>query len=120
MAEHNELGKTGEEIAAGYLAEKGFEILAKNWRYKQKEIDIIARDGDFLVIVEVRTRSSASWEHPKESITKRKIRFLTEAAEEYIMKNNIMTETRFDVVTLIPAGNKWEIEHLKEAFYPLL
>ncbi len=120
MADHNELGQTGEEIAVEYLAKKGYEILATNWRHKKKEIDIIARDGDYLVIVEVRTRTTEMWEHPKESITKTKIRFLVDAAEAYIMKNDIMTETRFDVVTLIPSGNRWEIEHIKEAFYPML
>ena len=120
MADHNELGHTGEEIAVEYLANKGYEILATNWRHKQKEIDIIVRDGDYLVIVEVRTRTTEMWEHPKETITKTKIRFLVDAAEAYIMKNDIMTETRFDVVTLIPSDNRWEIEHIKEAFYPML
>ncbi len=120
MAEHNELGQTGEDIATEYLANKGYAILARNWRYKKKEIDVIARDGDYLVIVEVRTRMSNLWEHPKETITKAKIRFLVDAAEAYIMKMDIMTETRFDVVTLIPTNNSWEIDHIKEAFYPLL
>jgi len=120
MAEHNELGHTGEQIAVEYLANKGYEILKTNWRHKKKEIDIIARDGDYLIIVEVRTRTSELWEHPKETITKAKIRFLVDAAEAYIMKNDIMTETRFDVVTLIPTVDRWEIEHIKEAFYPPL
>ena len=56
MAKHNELGKKGEEIAAQYLSEKGYEILERNWRNRHKEIDIIAKDGNELVIVEVKTR----------------------------------------------------------------
>jgi len=120
MAEHNELGRTGEEIAAEYLAGKGYEILAANWRIKHKEIDLIARDGDYLVIVEVKTRTTDGWENPKEAITNKKIRNLVNAAEAYIMINDVMMETRFDIVTLIPAGDGWEIEHVKEAFYPPL
>ncbi len=120
MAEHNELGHKGEEIAAEYLTDKGYEILAYNWQFKHKEIDIIARDGDYLVIVEVKTRSSDGWENPREAVTNKKIRFLIDAAEEYIMKNDVMMETRFDIVTLIPSGDSWEIEHIKEAFYPTL
>jgi putative endonuclease len=120
MAEHNELGHTGEEIAAGYLARKGYEILAMNWSYDHKEIDLIARDGDYLVIVEVKTRSSDGWENPKEAVTNKKIRNLVDAAENYIIMNDIMMETRFDIVTLIPHQDGWEIEHIKEAFYPPL
>ena len=56
MAEHNELGKLGEELATQFLTEKGYEILEKNWRNKHKEIDIVAKDGNELVIVEVKTR----------------------------------------------------------------
>ena len=120
MAKHNELGHTGEEIAAGFLAKKGYEILEMNWRHDHKEIDIIARDGDYLVIVEVKTRTSDGWENPKEAITNKKIRNLVDAAEAYIMLKDIMLETRFDVVTLIPHQDKWEIEHIEEAFYPPL
>ena len=120
MSEHNELGQTGEEIATEYLTSKGFEILASNWRHNHKEIDLIARDGDYLVIVEVKTRTSDGWENPRDAITNKKIRFLVDAAEAYIMQNDVMLETRFDIVTLIPSGNGWEIEHIKEAFYPPL
>ena len=120
MADHNELGQTGEEIAAEYLVGKGYDILEVNWRHKHKEIDLIARDGDYLVIVEVKTRMSDGWENPREAVTNKKIRFLVDAAEAYIMKNDVMLETRFDIVTLIPSGDGWEIEHIKEAFYPML
>ena len=120
MAEHNELGHTGEKIAADYLKAKGYEILAANWQFKHKEIDLIARDGDYLVIVEVKTRSSDGWENPREAVTNKKIHFLIDATEAYIMKNDIMLETRFDIITLIPSGDEWEIEHIKEAFYPTL
>lgn len=120
MAQHNELGKTGEEIAARYLSEKGFEIVARNWRYNKKELDLIAFDNDRFVVVEVKTRTTDGWEHPKEAITKNKIRFIVEATEAYIIQHDIKEEVRFDVVTLIPVGNDWQIEHIVEAFYPEL
>ncbi|NPA38125.1 MAG: YraN family protein [Chlorobi bacterium] len=118
MAQHNDLGHTGEDIAAEYLLGKGYELLEKNWKSGHKEIDLIFRDGDYLVIVEVKTRSSDGWESPKEAVTNKKIRNIIDAAEEYILLNDVMMETRFDIVTLIPHQDRWEIEHIKEAFYP--
>ncbi|MCU4163910.1 YraN family protein [Carboxylicivirga caseinilyticus] len=118
MADHNELGKVGEEVAARYLAEKGFVIVERNWRYNKKELDLIAYDDNQLVIIEVKTRTSDGWEHPKEAITTSKIRFIVEATEAYIIENDIDNEVRFDVVTVIPDNGDWEIEYLKEAFHP--
>jgi len=120
MANHNELGKTGEAIAAKYLEKKGFTILECNWQYNHKEIDLIAMHDGYLVIVEVKTRTSDGWENPKEAITKGKIRFIVEATEAYIHKMDIENEVRFDVVTLIPNGDDWIIEHIDEAFHPTL
>lgn len=120
MAEHNELGQKGEDIAVSYLVDKGYDILETNWRYKQKEIDIIARQDDVLIIVEVKTRMTDGWEHPKETITNAKIRFIIDATEAYITQTDSMLETRFDVITLIPNGDSWEIEHIPEAFHPQL
>ncbi|TAJ13559.1 endonuclease [Marinilabiliaceae bacterium JC017] len=120
MAEHNRLGEKGEDIAAEFLADKGYRILARNWRFKQKEIDLIAQKDDFLVIAEVRTRSTDGWENPKDSITNAKIRFLVDATEAYIIGNDVELEVRFDVITLIPRGKGWKIEHIEEAFHPQL
>ena len=120
MAEHNELGKTGEALAAEYLEKKGFEILERNWKYNHKELDLIAMHNDYLVIIEVKTRTSDGWENPKEAITNGKIRFIVEASEAYINETNIENEVRFDVVTLIPKGKDWIIEHIDEAFHPSL
>ena len=120
MADHNELGKKGEVIAAEYLEGEGFRIVERNWRYNKKEIDLIAFDEDRFVVIEVKTRTTDGWEHPKEAITVSKIRFLVEATEAYIMQNDIQEEVRFDVVTLIPQNGGWKIEHIKEAFYPTL
>ena len=119
MADHNELGKLGEQIAADYLQNKGFRIIARNWRFKHKEVDIIAFDNDCLVIVEVKTRTSSGWEHPRESITPAKIRFIVHAAEQFIKQNKIDNKVRFDAVSVMPKSkenNEWEIEHIEDAF----
>ena len=117
MAEHNELGKQGEQVAADYLREKGLKIIARNWRFKHKEVDIIAIDGDYLVVVEVKTRTSSGWEHPRESITSTKIRFLIHATEEFVQKHKMDQKIRFDVVSVMPLENeKWDIEHIEGAF----
>ncbi|MBR8537134.1 YraN family protein [Carboxylicivirga sediminis] len=118
MAQHNELGKTGEAIAADYLEEKGFDILERNWQYNHKELDLIGMHDDYLVVIEVKTRTSDGWENPKEAITNSKIRFIVEATEAYINETGIDNEVRFDVVTLIPNGEEWDIEHIEEAFHP--
>ena len=117
MAEHNELGKKGEQVAADFLQEKGYKIIARNWHFKHKEVDIFAFDHDCLVVVEVRARTSSGWEHPRESITPAKVRFLVHATEEFVQKNLIENKIRFDVVTVIPIDDdKWDIEHIKNAF----
>ena len=116
MAQHLELGKQGEQIATDYLREKGYKIIARNWRYKHKEVDIIAFDNDILVVVEVKTRTSSGWEHPRECITPSKIRFLVHATEEFVQKNMIDNKIRFDVVSVMPVDEKWDIEHIEDAF----
>ena len=121
MAKHNELGKLGEQAAYEYLLSKGYRIIARNWRFIHKEVDIIAYDNDELVIIEVKTRSSNSseWEHPRDSITSGKIRFLILAAEKYIIQNKIDNNTRFDLICCIAQdNNKWDIEHIVDAFSP--
>jgi putative endonuclease len=119
MAENTELGRKGEEIACAYLAKKGFQIKERNWRYKNGEIDIIAIDGKEMVIVEVKTRSAIIYEEPRDSISDKKIRFLVNAAEEYIFETDYYGDTRFDIVSIKWYGEgKYEIEHIPEAFYP--
>jgi putative endonuclease len=118
MAEHNDLGKEGEERAVAFMAREGYEILEQNWMYNHKEIDLIACKDNLLIIVEIKTRSTDDWEHPEEAITDRKIRYLVDATEAYIIENDLDMEVRFDVISVIPHGREWKIEHIKEAFYP--
>lgn len=120
MAEHNELGKQGEEMAVAHLKKKGFAIIETNWRFGKDEIDIIASNKDNLVIVEVKTRSSAAFGEPAEFVNKNKQRFLVRAAQCYVERKNIPLEVRFDIVSIILSKTKEELTHLENAFYPVL
>lgn len=119
MAQHNDLGAKGEEIAFHYLLKKGYKIKKRNWRFAHYEIDMVALDKNELVIVEVKTRSAAIYEEPRDTISKQKIRFLTNAAQAYIEENEIDLETRFDVVFIKWYGEgKYDLEHIEGAFIP--
>ncbi len=118
MANHNELGNIGEERAQAYLSSKGFHIRHTNWVNGKLELDIVAEKDDLLVIVEVKTRSTETFEHPQEAITNRKIRNIVNAAHEYIFQFNWHGETRFDVISVMPNGQSFTIEHIEDAFLP--
>jgi putative endonuclease len=118
MAEHNKLGKEGEEIACEYLINKSFKILEKSWRYKHKEIDIIAQDNNCLVFVEVKTRTENYWGNPEEFVTKSKQKFLINAAEAYIEEINFDGNARFDIISIVIKNGIEDINHIQEAFYP--
>jgi len=114
----HELGRRGEEIAKEYLRSIGYEILEENWFWQHLEIDIIAKDGKELVIVEVKARGTDSYEHPSEAVSSRKIRFLVNAAEAYIFQKDVNLDTRFDVISIIFYKGGYKLEHFKDAFYP--
>jgi putative endonuclease len=118
MNKAHELGRKGEELAVEHLRSLRYEILALNWRSHHLELDIIARDGNELVIVEVKARGTDSYEHPVEAISNKKIRFLVNAADAYIRENDINMDTRFDVISIVFYGGGFDIEHFKDAFYP--
>ena len=116
MAEHNDLGKLGEERAQAYLSSKGYHIRHCNWFCDKLELDIVAEKDGWLVIVEVKTRSTETFEHPQEAITIKKIRNLVNAAYEYIFQFDWEGETRFDIISVIPHGQSFYIEHIEDAF----
>ena len=118
MAKHNELGKQGEEIAAQYLIEKGYEIVERNWRNKHKEIDIIAKDGKFLVIVEVKTRQTDEYGNPDIAVTRKKQRLIISAANAYLFQKKLDIDTRFDIISIIFKDGEPVIEHIEDAFLP--
>jgi len=114
------LGKTGEEQAKLYLQKNNYTILETNWRYKKYEIDIIAEMSEKLIIVEVKTRSSSDFGNPEIFVDKKKQKFLISATNAFIEKNNIAKEVRFDIVSVLYSNNNFTIEHLPDAFYPVV
>ncbi len=120
MADHNKLGKDGEDAAVGYLLQKGYRILHTNWRKGRFELDIIARTDDELVIVEVKTRSADYWMNPEEAVDKQKIRHIVTATDIYIKSFDIDLPARFDIISITGVYPHFEIDHLEDAFYPPL
>jgi len=120
MAEHNLIGKKGEENAIKYLQANGYKIRHCNWRFKKNEIDIICEENNLLVVVEVKTRTSEYFENPKEAVTKKKQKSIIKATEAYIFEFDIQFETRFDIISVTIIGNQMHIEHIKDAYQPSL
>lgn len=121
MAEHNLTGKKGEELASEFLSTTGYLIIEKNWTFKKFEIDIIAQKNKTLIIAEVKTRSGNYLGEPEAWVTKIKQKNLVKAAEAYLLQKNLDLDVRFDIVTVI-FSNKGEpkIQHIEDAFYPLV
>lgn len=121
MAEHNELGKKGEELAAAHLKENGYKILQRNWVFQKAEIDIIAQKDSILAIVEVKTRSSLDFGAPQDFVKPKKIQLLIKAVNAYINDREKDfgedLEIRFDIVAIHKNGESFAIEHLTDAFY---
>lgn len=120
MAEHNELGKAGEQLAIKHLRAKGYQILEVNWYFGHHEIDIIAKDGEMLVIVEVKTRATSVFGEPEIAVNKQKQRSIVRAADAYIQQKDLDIETRFDVISVIITPNEKRIFHIDDAFYPIM
>lgn len=120
MAQHNDLGNQGEEVALQYLLDKGFTILETNWRFGKEEIDIIAINTEFLIVVEVKTRRTDEYGDPADFVNKNKQRLLIKAAQAYVERHRIQQEVRFDIISIIINNSTTRIAHLANAFYPVL
>lgn len=108
-----EAGKTYERLAASYFEQNGFEILQRNWRAGQREIDLIVRKGNLIAFVEVKSATSKKFGHPAERVNDRKVANLTKAAQRYLIDNKIENcDLRFDVVTFVNG----RLEHFPDAF----
>lgn len=110
MNTRSELGRWGEEQAVDYLQQQGYTILARNWRYGHKEIDIICMKEELVVIVEVKTRAKQE-ENPAALLDIFKRRNLRRAAAAYLRMHGLEKELRFDLVLV--AGKK--VQHIREA-----
>ena len=117
MAEHNDLGKLGEEMAVEFLQKNGYEILETNWTFQKAEVDIIAKKENILAIIEVKTRSSLDFGLPQDFVEPKKIQLLVKAVNEYVISNDIDIEVRFDIIAVHKEGKTFAIEHLIDAFY---
>ena len=117
MAEHNELGKLGEEMAVEFLKKEGYTILEANWTFQKAEIDIIAKKGDILAIIEVKTRSSLDFGLPQDFVKPKKIQLLIKAVDAFVNERNLDIEVRFDIIAIHKEGKSFVIEHLIDAFY---
>lgn len=120
MDERKDLGKAGEQLAVDLLVAKGLVILERNWHFSHKEIDIIARDGNDIVVVEVKTRNAPVRETTEQAINRQKRQFLISAANAYVKYNRISMEVRFDVVTVVFCRGQPEVCHIRNAFFPTL
>jgi len=117
MAEHNELGKKGEELAIDFLIKNGYTIRDKNYRYLKAEVDIIAQKENVLVAVEVKTRSSRDFGLPQDFVNKKKIKLLVMAIDHYVVSKDLDVNVRFDIIAIVHQNNTFEIEHIEDAFY---
>jgi putative endonuclease len=120
MAESHNLGQKGEDLAAEYLEKAGFKILQRNWKSGRHELDIIAENRDFIVFIEVKTRSEDYLEDPRSAINREKQKSMIYAADNYLQRNYVDKESRFDVITVIIKGKSHHIDHIENAFYPTL
>lgn len=109
-------GNKGESLAADFLQKKGYEIVARNYRYKHAEIDLIVQQKNLLVFVEVKTRSSSSFGEPEAFVDVKKASKIFEGAEQYIHEVNWNGNIRFDIVSVKMDPNQ-EIVHFEDAFH---
>jgi putative endonuclease len=117
MAEHNELGKLGEELAVDFLQKNGYTILETNWTFQKAEIDIIAQKDTVLAVVEVKTRSSIEFGLPQDFVKPKKIQLLVKAINEYIISKDLDVEARFDIIAINKEEKDYKIEHIEDAFF---
>ena len=113
------LGNRGERLAAGYLRKQGYQILFRNYRSRWGEIDLVARDGDCLVFVEVKTRRTDRAGVPAEAVTPAKQAQLTRLALAFLKRYRRLEQAaRFDVVAITwnDEGSPPLVEHLRDAF----
>ena len=120
MAESHNLGQKGEDFAAEHLKKAGYKILFRNWKWGKHEIDIISENKDFIVFVEVKTRSDDPRIPPSSAVTPEKQKSIIYAADGYLQRYNISKESRFDVIIVIKKGESYQVEHIEYAFYPTL
>ncbi|WAC00821.1 YraN family protein [Lacinutrix neustonica] len=117
MAQHNALGKKGEQLAVDFLIKNGYDIVARNYRFDKAEVDIIAKLEETLAIIEVKTRSTIDFGNPQDFVKPKQIQRLVKAVDAYVNLNGLEVDVRFDIIAIVKEGKTFTIEHLENAFY---
>jgi len=115
---HIELGNKGEQYAVNHLMNNGYTILDTNYRFKHSEIDVICEKDNALIVVEVKTRQTATIGEPYRAVTFAKQRQIIKVTNQYIIKNNIDKEVRLDVISIVLNQFGMRLEHIENAFQP--
>jgi putative endonuclease len=117
MTLRQNIGRYGEDRAATYLQDRGYEIIERNWRSRAGEIDLIARENDRLVFVEVKTRTGSGYGHPFEAITQVKVARMRRLVADWCSSRQLPAiKVRLDAISVLITGGRVFIEHLKEVF----
>lgn len=108
MAQHNELGKQGEEAATQLLRAKKYRIRERNWSFRGYEVDIIAENNTYIIFVEVKSRTSLQWGNPEDFVDERRMRRMVKAANCYLIGKKIDKPARFDIVGALWNGREFD------------
>lgn len=117
MSDKIKRGNDGEQLAADFLIKKGFTVIERNYRYKHSEIDLIIQQGNWMIFVEVKTRSSSEFGYPEEFVDYKKKKKILEGAEHYIFKTDWQGNVRYDIVSVRLKEGQTEVVHIEDAFY---
>jgi putative endonuclease len=110
-------GNEGEQLAADFLVKNGFEIVQRNYRYKRSEIDLIIKRSNWLIFVEVKTRSSSYFGYPEQFVDRKKVKMILEGALNYMYDVDWQGNVRYDIVSVMLNGTTKEVVHIEDAFY---
>lgn len=110
-------GAEGEVLAERFLKQKGFAVLERNYRYRKSEIDLIVSKGNWLVFIEVKTRTSTAFGYPEEFVDYKKKKKIFEGALNYMYEKDWQGNVRYDIVAVTLRGEYPEIHHIEDAFY---
>lgn len=116
MAQHNDFGKLGEQLAQQHLVRQGFAIMETNYRVGKLEADIIAYREGLLAFVEVKTRQTTDFGDPEEFVTPQKQRSYIRLANHFVLERNRDEEVRFDIITVVVNATGFKINHIENAF----